>query len=252
MGSTAFKDHFSDRAAAYAEHRPVYPRSLAATLASWAPARGLAWDCGCGSGQMSLLLAEEFESVIATDASPQQLGEAAIHPRVEYRCAPAEDSRLPAHSADLIVVAQAAHWFDLAAFYDEVRRVGRPGAVLALIAYATMEIEGLEAQVKGFYEDVLGPFWLPERRHVETGYRLFEFPFAPLPDPMLRMSATWDLTALMGYIGTWSAVRAMERERGTAPLQAFRESLLEVWGDPAAARTVHWPLSVRAGRLPGA
>lgn len=245
-----FKDHFSERAAAYAAHRPSYPRSLASTLAAWAPGRQLAWDCGCGSGQLAVLLADEFERVLATDASPQQIREASPHPHVEYRCAPAEASGLEAGSADLIAVAQAVHWFDLPRFYDEVRRVGRPGAVLALIAYGVLEVEGLEALVGDFYHRVLQPYWPPERRHVETGYRLLEFPFTPLPDPQLHMSTAWDLSALRGYIGTWSAVRALEQVQGPAPFQAFGQALGQAWGDPASRRTVRWPLTVRAGRLP--
>ena len=65
----AFKDHFSDLAAGYAAHRPTYPKGLVDYLAGLAPARRLAWDCGCGSGQLSTLLADAFERVTATDAS---------------------------------------------------------------------------------------------------------------------------------------------------------------------------------------
>ena len=39
---------------------------------------------------------------------------------------------MPDASVDLVLVAQAAHWFDLPAFYAEVARVLRPGGVLAV------------------------------------------------------------------------------------------------------------------------
>ena len=52
-GEGDFKDHFSEVAAAYAAHRPTYPPALVDLLARLAPARRLAWDAGCGSGQLS-------------------------------------------------------------------------------------------------------------------------------------------------------------------------------------------------------
>jgi ubiquinone/menaquinone biosynthesis C-methylase UbiE len=110
---TGFKDHFLGHAALYADCRPTYPAALAEALAEISPARELALDCGCGSGQLSVLLAEQFERVEATDASAQQIGQASVHPKVTYRVAPAEASGLDDASCDLVVAAQAAHWFDL-------------------------------------------------------------------------------------------------------------------------------------------
>src|SRR4051794_23805954 len=108
-----FKDHFSDRAATYAAFRPSYPRELVDYLASIAPSRALAWDAGCGSGQLSTLLGDVFDRVIATDASAEQIGRAAPHPHVAYSVAPAERAPAADRAVDLISVAQAAHWFDL-------------------------------------------------------------------------------------------------------------------------------------------
>src|SRR5439155_25705660 len=93
--SRRFKDHFSEVAAAYAAHRPSYPAALVDFLARLAPARRLAWDSGCGSGQLSVLLAGPFERVVATDASRQPIAQAAPHPKEEYRLSNAEANRLP-------------------------------------------------------------------------------------------------------------------------------------------------------------
>src|SRR2546427_5511649 len=51
-------------------------------------------------------------------SSPEQIARAASHPKVEYRCARAEGSGLPEHVADLATAAQAAHWFDLPAYFE--------------------------------------------------------------------------------------------------------------------------------------
>src|SRR5689334_22090747 len=153
-----FKDHFSSRSADYAAYRPTYPRAVADYLASLCPAPDVALDVGCGTGQLSVLLAENFRSVVATDASARQIESAVPHPRVDYRVAAAERSGLPDRSVDLVTAAQAAHWFDLPAFYAEVRRVGKAGAVLALVTYGVVQADPeVDPVIQRFYKDVIGP-----------------------------------------------------------------------------------------------
>lgn len=249
MTSGRFRDHFSQVAAGYAAHRPSYPGALGDVLARLAPARGLAWDAGCGSGQLSLVLADRFAHVIATDASPDQIAQAVAHPRVEYRCVPAEASGLPEGVADVATAAQAAHWFDLPAYYAEVRRVVRPGGLVALISYGVIALDGLDAIIQPFYRDVLARHWPPERKHVDAGYRTLAFPFPELEAPALEIRLDWDLGDLVGYVRTWSAVWALERAEGPGPFAEFRQVLADAWGAPETRRPVRWPLALRIGRL---
>jgi len=245
-----FKDHFSAAAADYAAHRPRYPAALIDYLAGLAPASACALDCGCGSGQLSVPLAGRFARVVATDASAAQIAKAEPHPGVDYRVALAEHSGLPPASVDLITVAQAAHWLDLERFYAEVRRVARPNAVLALISYGVLHVEGPPAPlVEHFYYRVLGPWWPAERRHVEEGYQSLPFPFAEYQAPVLAIEVQWTLAELLGYLDTWSAVRALEKARGRAPVERFAAELAAAWGDPGMPRTVRWPLALRVGRV---
>jgi SAM-dependent methyltransferase len=245
-----FKDYFSSRAAQYAAHRPTYPAALAEFLAGIAPGRALALDCACGTGQLSVPLADRFDRVVATDASASQIAQAEAHARVEYRVAPADRSGLPEATADLITVAQAAHWLDLDLFYGEVRRVGRPSAVLALVTYGLVQVEGEPGDVmRTFYEETIGRYWPFERRHVESGYRTLAFPFAEIPAPRLSIDASWRLADLIGYVETWSAVREAEKRIGRAPMEAIARQLAAVWGAPDTRRPVHWPLSMRVGRV---
>jgi SAM-dependent methyltransferase len=245
-----FKDHFSEVAAAYAAHRPSYPPALIDFLARLPPARRLAWDSGCGSGQLSVLLAGPFGRVVATDASPDQIARAAVHPKVEYRCAHAEASGLPERVADLATAAQAAHWFDLTAYYAEVRRVVRPGGIVALISYGVVTADAdVDAVIRPFYRDVLAAYWPPERRHVNEGYRSFPFPFDELDVPAFEIRLDWRLEDLVGYVGTWSAVWALEQAEGQGPFATFRRELEAAWGPATAIRTVRWPLALRVGRV---
>jgi SAM-dependent methyltransferase len=245
-----FKDHFSGSAAGYAAYRPSYPARLAAELAAVSPGTALALDCACGTGQLSVQLADHFDAVVATDASAAQIDAAEPHERVRYLTALAEQSGLPDASVDLVTVAQAAHWFELDKFYREVRRVARPGAVLALVTYGVQHVEGdADPVLQRFYAETLGPYWPPERRHVEEGYRNLPFPFPPIALPALAMEVAWTAAELVGYVGTWSAVRQAEKALGASPVPAFAEALHAAWGDPQQRRRVTWPLTVRAGRI---
>lgn len=248
--SAAFKDHFSTRSADYAAYRPTYPETLVDALADLSPSTGVALDSGCGTGQLSVPLAKRFARVIATDASVQQVGQGIPHPRVEYRPAPAEASGLADGSVDLVTAAQAAHWFDLASFYAEARRVLRPRGVIALITYGIMEVDAdLDPVIRHFYRNVIDPYWPPERRHVEEGYRSFPFPFEELAIPPLAIELQWRRDDLLGYIDTWSAVRGAEKALGRAPMEEFRRTVDDVWPDADARRSVRFPISLRAGRV---
>lgn len=250
---SAFKDHFSTRSAEYAAHRPTYPRALVEALADCCRSTEAALDVGCGNGQLSVLLADRFRQVTATDASAAQVEQAQPHEGVAYRVAPAERCSLPDGSVDLVTAAQAAHWFDLPAFYAEARRVARPGAVLALVTYGVMRMDGpADDVVQHFYWKVAGPYWPPERRHVEAGYRSLDFPFEEIALPPLAIEVAWRRDDLVGYVDTWSAVRAMEKAIGRDPLDAFVQDLAAVWPDTDERRRVRFPLAVRAGRIAAA
>ncbi len=246
----AFKDHFSSGSANYAAFRPSYPAALAEWLAGRAPARGLCWDCGCGTGQFSTVIAAEMAHVEATDASAAQVEQAKPHPKVTYRAAPAEASGLPDSCADLITAAQAAHWFDLPAFYAEAKRVGKPGALLALITYGVLRVAGAEpnAAVQDFRAVIAGD-WPPERRLVEEGYRTLPFPVPEIAVPSIAIEVDWSLPALLGYVSTWSALKALRARGGEAELDRLATRLESCWGDPATPRRVSFPITIRAGYL---
>jgi SAM-dependent methyltransferase len=233
-----FKDHFSDRASTYASRRPSYPPELVDFLASLAPSRDMAWDCGCGSGQMSIPLAKVFDRVIATDASSEQIAHATPHPRVEYAVASAEKTTIANEAVDLIVAAQSAHWFDLTKFYDEARRVAKPRAAIALITYDLLEVTPeIDAIVSDFYHSLR---WPPERRLVDERYATIPFPFPELETPRFRIRSEWTVDQLIGYVGTWSGFRDVD----AAP---FERTIREAWGD--AVRRAEWPISMRAGTI---
>lgn len=246
----SFKDHFSAQAAGYAKARPAYPAALFAELARLAPGRSRAWDAGTGNGQAAVALAEHFDKVLATEPSAAQLAEAMPHPRVAYHQSAETASVLADRSVDLATVAQAAHWFDREAYYAEVRRVVRPGGVVALWTYQLCRITPeIDAAVLRFYTDVVGPYWPPERVHCENGYRDLAFPFAELPFPSVEMELEWNLSGFADYLRTWSSVVRCTKAKGTDPVPALLAELRGLWCGADNPRRVRWTVLGRIGRV---
>jgi SAM-dependent methyltransferase len=243
-----FADHFSTIAARYATYRPRYPQALVDALAERCTARDVAWDAGCGNGQLSVALAAKFKHVIATDPSQAQLDAAQPHDRVEYRRAIAESSGLLDASVDLAVAAQAAHWFDWAHYIAEVDRVARRGALVALVSYGILHVDGEAGDtIARYYREIAGPYWPPGREHVENGYRDLAWPWPEVEAPAIDMTVRWNRDELVGYVTTWSATVKLVDTEGRAPFDAFVERLAAVWPD-GESREIRWPLAIRLAR----
>jgi SAM-dependent methyltransferase len=242
-----FSDHFSTIAKQYAAYRPTYPPKLVEILAALTD-HGVAWDVGCGNGQLAVVLAARFDRVIATDPSRAQIESAVAHPRVEYRCVSAEQSGLADASVDLIVAAQAAHWFDWPRFAAEAARIAKPGALIALVSYGIVLVDGAAGrEIAHYYRDVVGKYWPKGREHVENGYRDLAMPWPSVPAPQLEMSHEWTRDELVGYVSTWSATAKLVETEGVAKFEALREKLAATWPDDER-RTIRWPLTLRFAR----
>lgn len=251
MSQTGFKDHFSGHARDYSDYRPKWPSGLFLWLSRQAPGRSLAWDCATGNGQAAVSLAEYFEQVVATDASPEQIAQAQNHPKVLYRVEPAECCTLHDASVDLVVVAQAFHWFDQATFLNEVRRILRPGGLLAVLVYRLAKITPpVDFAVDRLYREVLAGFWPAEREQVERGLEEVALPYDDVVAPCFELAVDWNLNQLVGYLGTWSAVRRYRHSRGQDPISRVRDELETAWGPTEMIRRVVWPISLRVCRRP--
>jgi SAM-dependent methyltransferase len=244
-----FRDHFSAQARQYAAFRPTYPPELAAFLAALAPGRELAWDVATGQGQAGRLLAPYFDRVLATDASAAQLASAEPCPGVEFRAAEATDSGLDHRSCDLVTVAQAAHWLDLPRFYGEVRRVLKPGGVIAIWGYVLLETgnAAIDRPLEAFQDETVGPYWPPGREILQARYATVDFPFAPIDAPPFFMRARWTRDDLIGYVSSWSAVARCREQTGGDPLPAFAAEMKNVWPD-GKVYDIQWPLYMLVGR----
>ncbi len=244
-----FQDLFSGHARDYAQFRPAYPDELYQYLSSVTNNHDCAWDCATGTGQSAVELAKFYRQVIATDASEKQISNAVQKHNIVYRVALADHSCIDSQSLDLITVAQALHWFNLATFTKEVQRVLKPDGILAVWTYNLMQVNpAVDQLIASLYRDVLGEYWSFERRIVENGYQDIEFPFQSVTPADFSMQLPWHFNDLMGYLGTWSAVKTYQKKNMRNPLDQFSDKLQAAWGDINKPRTVSWPLTVKVWR----
>ena len=248
--TATFKDHFSAASSAYAKYRPTYPTRLVHYLEEIAPNNSLIWDVGCGTGQLSEQLPLCFKKVIATDASSQQIAKTVANPKINYYCAPAENSKIDDHTVDIVIAAQAAHWFDHPLFFKEVKRVLKPNGIVVLATYNLMCIDEIDnTPIIEFYQNTLKDYWPPERRLVEEAYQSIDFPFQEITAPKMEMNETWSIEAVKGYIKTWSAVKKLEQKEGIEPINKLFDKLSLEWGSKDEKRLITWPLTLRVGQL---
>lgn len=242
------KDLFSDNSLLYQQARPDYSAAILQEILKYTPERQWAWDCGAGSGQFSRWLAPYFQQVIATDLSAAQLSQAPKLANVSYRPAPAEASHLPDCSADLITVAQAIHWFDFDAFYDEVRRVLKPNGCFAVIGYGLIEAEHarLNQLIQQLYFETLKGYWDAERRYIDELYQTIPFPFQEQAVPSLSLQYGWTGQQLLNYFNTWSGLKHYMKQQEQNPLY-----LLEVFfaAEPLQTYQIQFPVLLRIGKL---
>ncbi|MGF1742760.1 class I SAM-dependent methyltransferase [Vibrio profundum] len=243
-------NYFLESGDNYQARRPTYPTALMDTLVKYCTHTSHALDVGCGTGQLSVLLANYFDHVTATDPSQAQISNAVKYGSIDYKCEPAEQISCSNQSVDLVTVAQAAHWFNLDEFYGEVTRVIRPGGVIALITYGVPNIAGpMEALFNQFYWQDIHQFWPPARAHVEQGYKSLAFPFHELATDIPDIELWWNYEEFTGYIDTWSAASEARRLNSENILTNFKSELLKMWGSHDTRYKVSWPVETRVGKL---
>lgn len=115
--------------------RPTYPPAAVDAVLDGLglPSGLLAADVGAGTGISARLLADRGCRVIAIEPNRAMRDAAEPHQRVEWRDGSAEDLGLHGESIDLVIAAQAFHWFRPTSALAEFARVLRPGGRLALV-----------------------------------------------------------------------------------------------------------------------
>lgn len=246
------KDNFSQQAAAYAKYRPQYPEALFNYILHFVKTKDTAWDCGTGNGQSAQVLCRYFNTVTATDISQKQIDNAFTASNIYYSAAPAEKTNIAANSIDLVTVSQALHWFNFNLFYAEVKRVAKPGAVIAAWTYSLLKIsEEIDAVINDFHFNTLKAYWDAERKYVDEHYSSIPFPFKKMETPEFFIETTWTLPDLEGYFNTWSALQKFIKTEAMNPVPALIEKIKPLWGSNEKRRMI-FPLHLLLAYVNGA
>ena len=240
-------DLFSSHSQQYAAFRPTYPQALYDFIYSHVRTFEMAWDSGTGNGQAARVLLHRFKKVLATDISSKQLEHASKADSIFYSVA-GEKTEFANESIDLITVSQAIHWFDLDKFYQEVERVGKPDALLAVWGYGLLRIDpAIDLRITDFYKNVVGPYWNKQRKLIDEAYQTIPFPFNEIKVPEFEISLTWTIDQLEGYLITWSAVQKYIQTNRVNPVEALISQIAPSWGGQTLPVT--FPLFLRLGRV---
>lgn len=259
----------------YAASRPTYPKALFELIHKYhqegsaalpvegkrPPLKGrprfdTAIDLGCGTGQATAELTQ-FRKVIGVEPSAGMLENAkkyvlerfgtgetnsdTTNAQFEFVQSSAEQlGFLEDKSVDLVIAAQAAHWFDWNKMWPELARILRPNGTVAFWVYSEFRLpqypsltDLITDYAQGSDPDnSLGPHWQRPGRTVledhlvdvptpkdisgseksfsEVNRLFFTGPYYPdLPASqilpvILRMKTTWN--GLLGYFRTWSSL----------------------------------------------
>lgn len=130
---------FTGKAEIYSKYRPSYPDAFLDELFEYIrPVReSVLVEIGSGTGILTEALLKRHNCVIAVEPNEDMRSVAerrlAGYPGFVSHTGTAEHTLLEEHCADLVIAAQAFHWFDPDAFREECRRILKPGAPVVLV-----------------------------------------------------------------------------------------------------------------------
>lgn len=242
------KELFSNQASNYAKYRPHYPKELFDYILQFVKEKNTAWDCATGNGQAAIALAPHFKKVFATDISEKQLSLAKQHPNIQYKIVSAEQTNFPDNFFDLITVAQAYHWLKFDAFGKEVKRVAKNDAVIAVWNYNlfTTGDAAVDALIKHFYTNIVGPYWDKERKYVDGNYASVPFNFSPLPTKEFFIKTQWSKDDVIGYLNSWSSVQHFLNDKKYNPVDEIMGELDFLWKD---VKAILFPMFLKLGMV---
>jgi len=183
-----------------------------------------------------------------------------LHPRYTFKQGNADNLSgvIDDSSVDLVIAAQACHWFDYDKVWGEMSRILRPGGSLAFWVYGEFRLGGypeLDGAIEKFMQGVdpttsLGPHFqrpgrtILERLLVDVPEPGAEMGFEKLGRERMVMHKTMTWDALLDYLRTASAVHAFHERYPDAEdiTLRFWERLKE--NSDTELVDVHWPLSL--------
>jgi SAM-dependent methyltransferase len=132
-------ERFSNRVDNYSKYRPDYPRQILDLLERECglTSESIIADIGSGTGISSRMFLENGNRVLGVEPN-RAMREAAIKDLARFPwfipvSGTAEQTTLDDDSADIVVAAQAFHWFDPERSRTEFKRILKPGGYVVLV-----------------------------------------------------------------------------------------------------------------------
>lgn len=214
---------FDADAERYDRARPRYPAALIDRIVGESPGRDVL-EIGCGTGQLTVSLAERGMGVTAVELGAA-LSAVARRNLAPYRCEVITDDFerwTPTRSYDAVIAATSFHWLDPATRLDRVAALLRPGGLLAIAG--TAHVAGGTGQffvdVQHCYEqwDPATPPGLrlssdapPRLDHVEGSADLI-----PLAPSRHRQEISYSTPEYIDLLGTFSNMIELPDDRRNA------------------------------------
>lgn len=224
-------------AVGYSKYRPTYPWSLYELIKEYHNRTNngkpitLAVDLACGTGQATQDVAKLSEHVIGIDHSEVMVGEARKNfGGSQFAFKIGNDLNfgdvVEPRSADLLTVAEAAHYFHYPKFWEQAAKVLAPGGTLAIFAYflfAFPDYPEVGELIKGYAldDDKCGPYFdtgielltkrytdlrdnVPSSEFDKIEYRTNEFDAFRPADPFELVKRDVPVGSMIGLLKTWS------------------------------------------------
>jgi SAM-dependent methyltransferase len=149
---------FTDRASDYVKYRPTCPAAAIDAILDGlgSPAEIVAADVGAGTGISARLLGDRGVRVLAVEPGEAMRAAAAPHANVTWSIGTAEATGLAAESVDLVLCAQAFHWFRAPEALAELARILKPRRRLAIMWNRRSKTDPLTAGYRQVIVDVGG------------------------------------------------------------------------------------------------
>jgi SAM-dependent methyltransferase len=255
----------------YDRFRPGYPPALvdeACAIAGLRPGSPVL-EIGCGTGQLTVALAERGLRIDAVDPGPNMVAAARRRaPVARFHVGRFEDVELPAGGFAAVFSAAAFHWVEPDVGWVKVARLLRPGGVLALLWHFGGALE-LDDGMLGAWRAVLPEAaswgarddatlwagadarignvselwaWLGKRRIARPeAARLF----ADVRLSKLPIERAQDVDAVLGEVRTTSAYLRLDAD-GRRELEARLARVVEAEGGTHRMRTYATLVTARA------
>jgi ubiquinone/menaquinone biosynthesis C-methylase UbiE len=209
-------ERFTGLSTPYAQGRPDYPvETIRWCVGQLDAPPKLIVDVGCGTGISTRAFAALGHRVVGIDPNADMLTTASAQGSVEYRAGTSTGTGLPDASADLIVAAQAFHWFEIPATLREFARIGTEHAVCA----AFWNVRSMDSPFASGYEELLrrhSTEYEANDRALRTIARLREMLVAKVQEHVVRHGVRMDLNRLRALAMSSSYVK-----HGVSDIPAF-------------------------------